>query len=906
MAERRIRTVLLHLVVALVAALAAAPAQATQPIESFDITPSETNAGGHPDIRTSFSLANPGGSEAARDVTVRTPEGIFGNPNAVTNCSSADFALQSCSSGAQIGLISVRGSYEGEPDHLFGTAPLYAVDPTGEATASFAFIVPTLNIPINIPVEVRTATDFGLTFTVHNITQSFPLASADMTFWGFPAYSIHDAQRFPKGKPGEPSNCPGIESTSCIAKPVSAGIPVRPLTDNPTTCPGHALTATLEVETYQDPAHRSTASDDYPATTACDLEVFNPVLYASPTTNETDAPSGLNIELSAPQFLGFAAAPSQIRKASVTLPEGFTINPDAADGQTMCTEAQANFDSPGPANCPDTSKIGTFSIGTQALDGRLEGAVYIGEPKPGDQYRLFEIASGFGMNVKLVGSIKPDPRTGQLTAYFDDLPQAPFDNFQLHLFSSDRGLMATPTTCTIYTTRAIFYPWNQTLAEQESSQIFSLTSGPGGTSCPGRQRPFQPNLVAGTSNPQAGDFNAFRLRLDRADGHQFLDKLNFEMPPGLTGSLRGISYCPEAAIQAAAQAPGRVEKVQPSCPAASEIGTSNVASGPGSHPFYASGKIYLAGPVGGAPLSLVAVTPALAGPYDYGVVVVRVALRVNPLDAHVVADSEPVPQIIGGVPLRLRSIQVNIDRPSFMINPTNCSAFSVDSQGIGDQGTSADFSSPFQVVNCASLKFKPRMTVTQLGGRRQTKRSRDPVLRFDLHTRPGDANIKSVDITLPKAFAIDQRHLGNLCSRAELARNHCAGRQPMGTVVTNTPLLDQPLTGPAYAVSGFGKLPHLAFILAGQVTLIPEAESTSVKGGFLKTTVPVVPDAPIGHFSLTLFGGKRGYITNTRDLCIAPATSTVEFEGQNGKSFKQRVTAKTPCPKSKKAKRPAG
>src|SRR5262249_7051650 len=195
---------------------------------------------------------------------------------------------------------------------------------------------------------------------------------------------------------------------------------------------------------------------------------------------------------------------------------------------------------------------------------------------------------------------------------------------------------------------------------------------------------------------------------------------------------------------------------------------------------------------------------------------------------------------------------------NFTINPTNCNPFTVDSQGIGDQGTVTDFSSYFQVVNCETLPFKPSMTVKQLGGHKATARSKDPALQFDLRTRSGDANIKSVAVTLPKAFAIDQRHLGNICSKAQLAAERCAGRQSIGKVTTTTPLLDQPLSGPAYAVSGYGKLPHVVFILNGQVLIMPEAESSSVKGGHLRTVVPVVPDAPIGHFRPKLFGGRQG------------------------------------------------
>ncbi len=889
----------------LIAATQAAFAQASEGIESFSTTTSTTQAGGHPDLSTSFALQNPGTPEAAQTVTFNAPEGVFGNPYAITHCTSSDFALDQCPSNSQAGLITIRANYEGDPSHLFGTAPIFDLEPSGNQTALFAFIVPGLNIPIEIPVAVRTGSDYGLRFTVSNVTEKIPLAGANLTFWGFPADESHDSERFPKGAPGDPSNCVGLAGTGCLGKPVLASIPVHPLTDNPTTCPGQPLVTTLEVQTYQDPDHPSRAEANYPATSGCALEVFTPVLYANPTTGETDAPSGLNIELSAPQFLGFAAAPSELKSAIVTLPEGFTINPDAADGQTACSDTQANFGSEGPADCPDHSKIGTFTIGTQALNGTLEGAVYIGEPQPNNQYRLFLTASGFGMNVKLVGSFKPNAVTGQLTAYFEDLPQAPFETFVLHLFSSDRGLMATPTSCKIYTTQAEFYPWNTTLAEQESSQIFGLTSGPHGSQCPGQVRPFHPTLEAGTTNPAAGTFSSFTLKLNREDGDQYLGKLNFAMPPGLTANLHGITYCPEGDITAAANTAGKVEQAQPSCPASSEIGTSNVAAGPGPHPFHVVGKIYLAGPFQGAPLSLVAITPALAGPYDYGTVVVRVGLHIDPTDAHVIADSETVPEVIGGIPIRMREIRVNIDKPYFMINPTNCSEFHTVSEGVGDQGTAVAFSSPFIAVNCETLPFSPKMTITQLGGHRFTARGKDPSLRFDLNTTAGDANLSSATVTLPKSFEIDQRHLGNLCSKAELEKEHCAGRQPIGYVSDETPLLEKPLEGPAYAVSGFATgtnvLPHIVFILGGQVTVMPEGESTTISGGRLKTVVPVIPDVPIGHFRLTLLGGAHGYISNTESLCAAKPVIAVTLNGQNGKSVSQQVKTKTAC-KAKKSK----
>ena len=283
--------------------------------------------------------------------------------------------------------------------------------------------------------------------------------------------------------------------------------------------------------------------------------------------------------------------------------------------------------------------------------------------------------------------------------------------------------------------------------------------------------------------------------------------------------------------------------------------------------------------------------------------VVRVALHIDPQDAHVIADSEAMPEIIGGIPIRMREIRVNINREHFMINPTNCSPFTVGSEGIGNQGTAVAFASPFQAVNCFSLPFAPRMSITQLGGHKATARSKDPSLAIELNTRPGDANIKSVAVTLPKAFEIDQRHLGNICDRSELASDRCAGRQPIGEATTTTPLLEKPLKGPVYAVSGYGLLPHLAFILGGQVMLTPEAESSTLgQTGRLKTVVPVVPDAPIGNFRFTLFGGSQGYLANTQNLCSLPITTTIQFTAQNGKTETQQVKAKTAC-KAKKTKR---
>jgi hypothetical protein len=884
--------------VAALLAIIAVPAQAEMQIDSFTTTTSTTQAGGHPDLTTSFTLHNPGAPEAARNVIFEAPKGLFGNPSAPFRCTAEDFAFQQCPSNSQIGIATIYANYGGNPDDLLGTAPIFDLVPGEDQTGLFALVVPGLGIPIQIPIAVRTGSDYGLRFTVSELTQLAPLAQADLTFWGFPSSPTHSPQRFPKGAPGEPAGCLNLADTSCMLG-VEASNANRPLTDNPTVCTGGPLRTSLTVSTYQDPSHPTTQEASYPETEGCEKESFKPVLFANLTTEETDSASGLDIKLKAPQFLGEAPAPSQLRSAIVTLPPELTINPDAADGQTSCSDALANFGSEAPAACPDGSKIGTFSVSTPALKEDLVGSIYIGEPKPGEQYRLFLVANGAGVHAKLTGVFRPDPQTGQLTVELLDLPQAPFEVFQLHLFASDRGLLATPTHCTLETIAAHFTPWNSTLPPIDAGDSIELNNGPHGAPCPGPVRPFHPRLEAGTSNPVAGAFSAFHLKLDRDDGDQFLGDLNFRMPAGFTGDLRGIAYCPEGSIAAAAASLGRTEQTSPSCPASSQIGTTNVAAGPGEHPFHAVGRMYLSGPFKGAPLSLVAITPALAGPYDYGTVVIRVALNVDPLTAQVSAVSETVPSIIGGIPIRMRSIQVNIDREHFTINPTNCAPTTVDSQGIGDQGTVTDFSSYFDAVNCLTLPFKPKMTVRQLGGRKQTRRAANPTLAFDLDTRPGDANIKSLAVTLSGAFEIDQRHLGNICTEKELVATQCAGRQQIGEATTTTPLLDKPLSGPVYAVSGSGGLPHLAFILNGQVHLVPRAETKTVRGGRLQTSVPVVPDAPIGHFHLVIFGGKQGYLANTRNLCTRAPRVAISYASQSGRVRKETLAIKAPCGKSK-------
>ncbi len=440
----------------------------------------------------------------------------------------------------------------------------------------------------------------------------------------------------------------------------------------------------------------------------------------------------------------------------MTLPEGFSINPNAADGKTACSDADAHFGTEREAECPEFSKVGSLEIDSSALPAPLPGFVYLGEPLPGNRYRVFLVANGFATHIKLAGTATPDPQTGQLTLTFNELPQSPLTAFNLHIFGSERGLLATPTRCGTYPVTSTFTPWDSALAPRTSSQFFTLTSGPFGSPCPSGPRPFKPGFQAGSSNHTPGPHAPFSLEVTRPDGDQ--TRRGAERPDARRPLchargrrvLLGRSDCPRGEHRLLR--PGRDE--DPSCPGSSQIGTAMAGVGAGTHPLYVPGRVYLAGPYRGAQLSLVAIVPAVSGPYDLGNVVVRTALHVDPTDAHITAVSDPLPQIIQGIPIRLRSLRVNLDRSGFTLNPTNCSALSTTAQIFGAEGSGAGLAQKFQVANCGTLPFGPRLAFRFSGG---TKRTQNPSLTATLTAQPGESNIARTAVTLPALGADRQR-----------------------------------------------------------------------------------------------------------------------------------------------------
>jgi hypothetical protein len=463
----------------------------------------------------------------------------------------------------------------------------------------------------------------------------------------------------------------------------------------------------------------------------------------------------------------------------------------------------------------------------------------------------------------------------------------------MHFFGSERGLLATPTQCGTYPVKTTFTPWDDLLSDQTSTQFFTLDSGPGGAPCPGKPRPFNPGFEAGTEDNTAGLHSPVAMRLARRDGDQNLTGVDIAFPPGFTATVRGVPYCPQSAVDQLAD-PGHAglsEQASPACPAASQVGTAVAGAGAGTRPLHVYGKAYLAGPYKGAPLSLVVVVPAVSGPYDLGNVAVRVAVHVDPVTGQVDAVSDPLPQIFEGIPLRIRSIQVSLNRPDFTLNPTNCDPYSIDATAHGDEGATASPSAPFQVANCADLSFGPRLSLRLSGG---MKRRGHPAIHAVLRTSPGEANSRRLSVTLPRGQLLDNAHIGTVCTRFDFSSGACPEGSRIGTAEVTTPLLDQPLSGKVYLRSSSNELPDIALDLEGQFDVEAAGRVDSVNRR-LRVTFGTVPDLPLSRVELDLLGGAKGLLQNSGNLCGSRKRAVVRMTGQNGAIVNRKPKLKVAC-----------
>jgi hypothetical protein len=544
----------------------------------------------------------------------------------------------------------------------------------------------------------------------------------------------------------------------------------------------------------------------------------------------------------------------------------------------------------------------------------LTGTVYVGVPKSnvassGEQFRILIHAGSarYAVNVRLEGKVFLNPTTGQLTVVVAENPQATFSSFKLHMFGGSKGTLTSPPTCGPNTTTTSLTPWSGQ-ADATPSSSFTLTTDPSGGACPNTlaARKFAPSYTSRSDSSTANAYSPFHVHIGRKDGEQELKVADVTLPRGLSGKIADVPYCSEAAITAAAGQSGTAEQANPSCSSASQIGTTTTATGSGN-PIRIGGKAYLAGPYKGAPLSMVVVTPAVAGPYDLGTVVVRVALNVNPSTTQITASSDVIPNVFDGVKLDIREIDVDLDRSGFMHNPTNCKtnpATGTLKGGGSNPASEAAFSSyaftsQYATTDCSALAFKPKLGVQVLGGKKGTKRRGHPRIQAVLTQKSTEANVAYTALTLPKTMLLDNSQFKTICTRVQLAAQQCPAAAQYGTATATSPLLSGNLSGPVYLVSSSDKLPNLVADLRGQVNVQLRGVISSVKGA-MKTTFPTVPDAPVTKFVLRMDGGAKGLIQNSKDLCRSSRKGKLVIKGQNGKKVKNnKFKVKTSCKKKK-------
>jgi hypothetical protein len=580
--------------------------------------------------------------------------------------------------------------------------------------------------------------------------------------------------------------------------------------------------------------------------------------------------------------------------------------------------AQMKLGTNEPIQCPDASRIGEVELSTPLLPKPAEGSMYLaaqGDNPFGSTFALLLVLQDTeerGVLIKIPGRIDIDPVTGQITTVFEDTPQFPFEDLTLKFRSGPRAPLVSPPTCGTQTIGVEVASYAQPQNPVDASNTYQVTEGPNGTPCPPdpANRPFAPKFSGGTLNPVAGSYSTFLFRMTREDQEQELSQVTSILPPGLVAKIAGIPFCPDSLIASISTELGTAtsELNRPSCPAASQIGTISAGLGSGPGPNYFPGKVYLAGPYKGAPLSLVIVAPGLAGPFDLGNVVVRAALHVDPESTQVKAVSDPFPTILHGVLLRVRDVRLRVDRPQTTINPTNCSPMSVNGEITGVGGsilTTADDSlfstaNPFQVGSCSDLSFKPKLAFRLFGG---THRGSHPKFQATLTMPPGGANIRSASVALPHSEFLDQSHIGTVCTRVQFREEACPQASIYGTAVAKTPLLDELLTGPVILRSSDHVLPDMIVALKGKIDANVVGRIDSINGG-IRNTFDLVPDAPVETFTLTLQGGKKGLLVNSRDICKGIPRATAKFTAQNGAVANLRPPLKSACEKQGKNKRP--
>jgi hypothetical protein len=855
---------------------------------SFRVESTTSEAGAHPDLTTGFAFTKDAEGHAGgtpRNIIVDLPVGLAGYVSEIPTCTpeqlsregSSGFPLVvNCPVESQVGVAEVTLNVPAFGGPVPFKVPIFNMTREEGQTANFAFIANKIVVS-GIGTSVDPA-DHHLRSLSLNIGAAFEVLDVKTTLWGAPADSSHDAER------GEVCFTP---IPICGNGNHKAGTNVVPLIRNPTQCTGNPLPVKLTVQPWEDPALNLEAFSQLPPITNCAQVQFGPRMTIQPSSTQAGSPSGYDVDLTLPQNPDARGiATSDLRDAVVTLPQGVRLSTAIADGLQACSEAQLGPATTQPPECPSASKVGTAVLRTPSLPNPLTGAVYLGGPSSGEitgpPYSLLLALEGEGVSIKLAGEVQVDPTTGQITATFRDNPQLPFEDLRLQFNDGPRAPLVNPDSCGTYTSSYQLTPWSGNAPVSGTSSFDISQNCSAGSS-------FDPKLQAGSVNPVGGHYSPFVLRVTRPDGQQNLSSIQATLPEGMLAKLAGVPLCPDSSVGGG------------NCPASTRVGSVTVAAGAGPNPLFvpqpgkAGTAIYLAGPFGGAPYSLVVKVPAQAGPFDLGNVVVRNALHVNPETTQVTAKSDPLPQILQGIPIEYRDLRVEIDRDNFTVNPTSCEPMRVLSTIGGADGAIAHPSSRFQVGDCAALPFAPKLALRVFG---KTSRNAKPRLRAVLTAKPGEANIARAQVNLPRSEFLEQAHIKTICTRAQFnaGAGHGAGC-PRGSIYghasARTPLLDAPLAGPVYLRSSSHKLPDLVAVLNGQIDVELAGRIDSGPNGGIRNTFEVVPDAPVSRFVLEMKGGKKGLLVNSENLCAktAQTRASVRFVGHNGKvhAFKPKV-----------------
>jgi hypothetical protein len=861
-----------------------------------------------------------------RDLTVGLPPGLILNQSVVRQCSAAQFAQarnspfetsrsgESCPDTSQVGTVEVETSRDGGAPLRFG---LFNLAPPPGAAAQFGFAPYGAPVVLDLAISQNADGSYTLALQGRNLTQSLDLSGISLSFWGTPWDTSHDGERgnclkeeepdFPWAKcsVGPPATFPRLAYVSLPARCSSS-------LEFGATATSWQQPATVSAQAFnRDPGGKPLAVKGCGALQAD--------FSATGVLNDSKAssPSGYNFQLKNNQATltepGFLLAPST-KKAVVTLPVGVSVNPSVGAGLETCSPAQYAAETAFSAlgqGCPNGSKVGDFSVRSPlfAASELFEGSIYLATPNepgtaPGAENPFDSLVAVYlvaklparGVQVKLPGRIDPNPQTGDIVASFDGLPQIPYTDLSLNFRTGQRAFLITPPACGQALSRIEMTPWATELPPSSSSDGSVIQSGIGNGPCPSGIPPFSPAAVAGALNSNVAAYTPYFIHLTRKDTEQEITSYSLILPKGITGKLAGIPFCPEADIETARHKRGFAETARPSCPGASQVGRTEAGYGVGSALTYAPGRIYLAGPYHGAPLSLVTINSATVGPFDLGTIVIRSAFQINPLTAQLQIDSrasDPIPHIIDGIPLHLRDVRIYMDRNEFTHNPSSCEASQLTSTLTGSGATfsnpaddsTATASSYFQLLNCLTLGFKPKLGIRLRGG---SKRGDYPELRATFASAgPIDSNLKRIEVTMPHSEFLAQEHIKQICTRPQFDAEKCPKGSVYGKAVAYTPLFDEPLRGDVYLRSSSHKLPDLvASLRSGAIRIVLEGKIGPAKQG-IRALFDNVPDAPVNRFVMTLNGGKHGLLVNSANICSAPPLATVKALGQNnaGASF---------------------